>query len=138
MRDNARVRFFVNPLHVHQRQTEGYCSHNAWAPPTDVYETKKALVVKMALPGVRVGDVRIRFAPGVIAIFGHRDFQKDTEILTYHRMEIRSGRFERRIKVQLPLDPENTTARYDDGFLTIWIPRSNTHLQEVYTVKLML
>lgn len=69
----------------------------AWEPPVDVVETADALQVFVALPGVRSGDIELELQPGVLVIVAERAFPAAGRSARLHRMEIPSGRFERRI-----------------------------------------
>lgn len=92
-----------------------------WHPPTDVYETDSHLMVRIEVAGMHEEDFAISLDNRVLTIEGYRE---DPEAkLTYQRMEIPYGPFH--IEVYLPWDqePEDAIATYDNGFLTIAIPK---------------
>ncbi len=99
--------------------------HNTevWGPPTDVYETLDEMVIKMAIPGLRTGSVRVVFNEDVVVVSGYRRASHDPDLTAYHQMEIRNGYFERRLVIPKPIDPEATTVDYQSGFLWIRIPK---------------
>lgn len=70
---------------------------SAWEPPVDVVETAAALQVFVALPGVRLADIELALQPGGLTIVAQRAFPAPGRGARLHRMEIPSGRFERRI-----------------------------------------
>ncbi len=39
-------------------------------------------------------------------------------------MEVDYGKFERIVKIAIPIDTENTSAQYKEGFLRITIPKT--------------
>lgn len=99
-----------------------------WSPPTDVYETEEACVVKVEVAGMRDEDFEVAFEDQVLVIRGQRpDFN---ERRAYHQMEIRFGRFEIAVELPATLNMEKATAEYKDGFLIIVLPKSNTKQDE--------
>jgi len=110
----------------------------AWVPPTDVYETREAVVIKMSLPGIKTGNVQVRFEGDLVTISGYRDSPPEEGLVAYHRMEIRNGRFERTIVIHTPVDPECATAQYRDGFLWLRIPKVAARVHQVYALRIRL
>jgi HSP20 family protein len=81
-----------------------------WSPPTDLYETENEYIVRMEIAGMREA-----------VISGSRpDVQ---ERCAYHQMEIRCGRFSSAISLPSPVDLENATASYEDGFFVATLPK---------------
>ncbi len=136
MSSTGRLRFYIYPAQQPDRTSIKYDLENTWAPPTDVYETEDYLVIKMSIAGIDTEDVRIRFLLDGIAIMGYRNFQKDASTIAYHQMEIRSGRFKRVIKTQIPLDSENTRVRYDKGLLKVSIPKKKKRHESKHAIKI--
>jgi HSP20 family protein len=77
----------------------------AWAPPVDVLETEREVLVLAALPGVDVAKVEAAIEGAVLVIAGQRVLPPELRTATIHRLELPQGRFERRV----PLPP----GRYD-------------------------
>ena len=67
-----------------------------WEPPIDVLETAAGLLVIVALPGVRRGDMEIVVGKGEILVGGTRRWPT-TGSVRVHRVELPHGRFERRV-----------------------------------------
>ena len=111
---------------------------DVWEPPMDVYETHEAVVIKMSLPGVKPGDVRVRFDGDTVTISGHRVAPREPGMVAYHLMEIRNGYFERSVVVRRPIDPQGTGAQYEAGFLWIRIPKVQARVHHVYCVNIRL
>ena len=102
---------------------------NVWSPPTDVYETEGAIVVKAELAGMREEDFEVALEDNILMISGNRP--DPNERRAYYQMEISSGRFEFAVELPLPVDVELATAEYKDGFLTIHLPKINKKQIEV-------
>ena len=102
---------------------------SAWSPPTDVYETEEAYIIRLELAGMRDSDFEITLENGFLQICGTRaDYP---ERRAYQQMEIRFGRFSTVIGLPGPVDVEASTAEYADGFLTVTMPKAKPNLVEV-------
>jgi len=92
-----------------------------WSPPTDMYETEDAYIVRMEIAGMRDADFTVSIEEGFLMISGSRpDIQ---ERCAYHQMEIRSGKFFSAISLPNPIDLENASAAYEDGFFIVTLPK---------------
>jgi len=96
---------------------------NVWSPPTDLYETERACVIKVEIAGMRDEDFEVAFENNTLIISGNRpDF---TERRAYHQMEIRFGKFEIAVGLPAAVNIEKAIAEYKDGFLLIIIPKTD-------------
>ena len=102
----------------------------------DIKETDKDMVVKMDLPGVRKEAIQVKVENGrMLRVSGERDGEKeerkDTDRYHYYRSERQVGRFERLI--ELPLEAKDTgmEAKYENGVLTVKIPKASEKKKEV-------
>ncbi len=100
-------------------------SEQAWQPPTDVYETENEIVIKSEIAGIKSEEAVICLEGDHISIRGVR-YEKITISgkRTFKQMEINYGKFERIIKLDGHINPENVHAYYREGFLEIVIPKS--------------
>jgi HSP20 family molecular chaperone IbpA len=100
-----------------------------WSPPTDVYEADNAYVVRVELAGMRESDFEITLENGFLQINGTRpDVQARR---AYQQMEIRFGRFSTVVGLPGPVDVEASRAEYEDGFLTVTLPKVKPNFVEV-------
>jgi len=111
---------------------------DVWAPPTDVYETSTHVVVKMCVPGVSRDSVRVSFRGDVLTISGYRGAAPEPRLVAYHQMEIRNGYFQRRVAIRIPIDPEQTSAQYHDGFLWVRIPKAQRLSGGSFTIRVSI
>jgi HSP20 family protein len=90
-----------------------------YRPQVDVYrsEDPPTLTVQIELPGVDPQDVRLIAGPQALLIAGERRRPKDCG--HYQQMEIDYGPFQRQITLAENIDPENATATYERGILTV-------------------
>ena len=94
-----------------------------WQPAADVYETEKAIVVRLELAGVGSNDVQVTVAGDVLRIRGVRRPRVDEDAQRLHQMEIVSGPFERAIRIGFPFERDGVTASLEDGLLRVVVPK---------------
>ncbi|MFQ5857565.1 MAG: Hsp20/alpha crystallin family protein [Anaerolineae bacterium] len=104
--------------------------HCAWCPPTDVYETADAAVVKVEIPGVDEDDFRISFADNILIVGGVRH-ARETEQRAYQQMEIWSGPFRTQAHIPWRIDVDAVEAHYADGFLVVRLPKAGRQVKQV-------
>jgi len=94
---------------------------SGWEPPIDVLETAAGLLVVVALPGVRPGDMEIIVGNGEISVGGTRRWPTDGPVRV-HRVELPHGHFGRR--VPLPQGRYQLAGReHVDGCLMLTLRR---------------
>ena len=99
-------------------------SSKVWSPPTDMFERDDAYVVRMEIAGMKAADFTVSVEGSFLVISGSRpDVQ---ERCAYHQMEIRCGKFTSAISLPNPVDLENASAEYDDGFFVVILPKIKT------------
>jgi len=102
-------------------------SEKIWNPPTDVFETEGAIVVKMEIAGVRDQDLHISVENNLLVIRGSREEAHPAPKQNFHLIEIHYGQFERVFRLPGGLDTEHIAADYRQGFLSVRIPRKEYH-----------
>ena len=102
---------------------------SAWSPPTDVYETEDAIIVRVEVAGMREEDFEIALEDGFLKISGTRPDVPERR--AYHQMEIRFGKFSTAVGLPGPVDVDKSHAEYEDGFLTITLPKAKPNLIQV-------
>jgi HSP20 family molecular chaperone IbpA len=93
-----------------------------YRPQVDVFRTDEppALIVQVELPGVDPGSVELMASSQALLIAGERRRPKDTG--HYQQMEIDYGPFQRQITLAEDIDPDDASATYDRGILTVRLP----------------
>ena len=94
-----------------------------WQPDVDVFETEKAVVVRVELAGVRGDDLRVSVDGEALRISGVRMAPEPVEMQRLHQMEIATGPFERRLRIPIAFEREGVTAQLAEGFLTVTLPK---------------
>jgi HSP20 family protein len=96
--------------------------------PIDVLETDEAFVVTADLPGFEPDEIDATVTDRTLRIEAERDREASTSTDTDEGRFIRRERARRSLQrtVRLPadLDPEAVTATYEDGTLTVNVPKT--------------
>ena len=113
-----------NPVGKEQTLSEQWivCQHvGAWQPPTDFYEDDEAVVVRVEAAGVQSEGFSISLAERRLIVTGTR--ADGVSKRAYHQMEIHFGEFRAEVHLPWQVEPEAVVATYEDGFLTVRLPR---------------
>jgi HSP20 family protein len=93
---------------------------DVWHPHCDVYQTDAEWIIIVELAGMQKQDISIITTDEYIRISGERTLPAAGCRLSYHNMEIETGKFERRIYFPLvPIDRDHPKVIYENGFLRI-------------------
>jgi HSP20 family protein len=94
----------------------------SWSPVCNAYEYERGYWVQAALPGLDRKDIEIVVEDEVLTIRGERkeDAPKDR---TYFVREFNRGSFVRSFKLPKTADQTKVTAAYQDGVLTVELPK---------------
>ncbi len=90
----------------------------------DMYETKDDVVVKATIPGVKPEDVDLTITGDTLTIRGQSKEEKETKEENYIRRERYSGTFSRSIQLPAGLQTDKAEATFDNGVLTLKLPKS--------------
>jgi HSP20 family protein len=105
------------------------------APTMDLYQTEDSVVVKTGLPGVKPEDIQISVANGVLTIRGEVKEEKEEKERTYHLRERRYGTFSRSISLPSNVSTEKADAEFENGVLTLTLPKAEEAKAKTITVK---
>ncbi len=93
-------------------------------PALDLYTTPEAVIAKIALPGVKPADVDITIAEDLVTITGTFKEEKEVNEAGYVEKELSRGSFTRRFTVPTAIKAEVAKATFEDGLLTLTLPKS--------------
>lgn len=94
-----------------------------WAPPVNVYEDTENLVVEAQLPGIDIKDVNISVTDHTLELHGERKAAREDNRENYHFREAQYGSFARSFRLPNYVNPDQATAQYDKGILTVQVPK---------------
>ena len=103
--------------------------------PLDVSQTKDEVVIKASLPGLKPQDVEVSLDGNVLTLGGKTEASKDTEEESYVLRERRPGAFHRSLTLPRDLVTDKVEARFEDGVLTLTIPKSEESKPRTIEVK---
>jgi HSP20 family protein len=95
-----------------------------WWPAVDLTESKNEFKLVAELPGMKRGDVKISLTENVLTLRGEKRARKEEENESWHQVERTYGSFERSFQLTCPVDPAKVKARFEDGVLTVVLPKS--------------
>ena len=95
----------------------------SWLPAVDVFDNKDAVVVKAELAGMDPDDIQIEVEDNVLTVKGERRFEETVDEERYYRVERRYGSFQRSLALPQGVKPEDISASYEDGILTVTVPK---------------
>jgi len=91
--------------------------------PVDMIDQGDSVMVRAALPGINPSDIQVSLLGNVLSIDVEAS-GSDTERSNWLLRERPVGPFRRSITVPVPVDPDATQAQYDQGILTLTMPKS--------------
>ena len=99
-----------------------------WKPMTDVFETEQDLVMRIEVGGVSEEEIEATWEGETLLVRGVRGEQKHPGVKVYHKMEITTGPFERRITAppHLHLQKDSLRMSYKNGIFEIKIRHAIT------------
>ncbi|HEX6644661.1 MAG TPA: Hsp20/alpha crystallin family protein [Gemmatimonadales bacterium] len=106
-----------------------------WAPRLDLTETEKEFVVRCEVPGIHKENLDINLSGNLLRITGHRDAVQETKDEMYLYREREVGRFVRTLKLPVAVDEEHIEAAYQDGVLTIRVPKPAAAVAKKILIK---
>ena len=97
-----------------------------WAPSVDVCETTKAINVRIELPGVTIGQVKVGLNGNKLRICGEKKKRALRQrIVSHHCSERTYGHFDRVIPLRWSIDIKAATAELSNGMLLVHLPKLN-------------
>jgi HSP20 family protein len=91
--------------------------------PIDLAETPEGYTLRAVLPGVHPDNLNIDFADNVLTIRAESTVEEAPENTHYHVREIAGGTYERSWRFPVPINGEGIEASYEQGILTLHLPR---------------
>lgn len=107
--------------------------HKTWRPPTDVYETDDCVVVKVEIAGMEEPDFAVSLDGKNLTISGVR--RDPAAKLGYQQMEILYGNFETDVHLVRAIDEDKIEAVYQNGFLSLRLPKVKPRQVPVVSVE---
>ncbi|MDB6088410.1 MAG: heat shock protein Hsp20 [Gammaproteobacteria bacterium] len=94
-------------------------------PQINVSETDNEIRVTAELPGVDLDDLEVDVMEDMLVIRGDKRLERSNEDENYHFVERAYGSFQRTVQLPFAADPDQVTATFENGVLTIAVPKNN-------------
>jgi HSP20 family protein len=92
-------------------------------PALNVWGNADQVVVTAELPGLEIEDLDLNVVNNQLTLKGDRKSEKPAEDAVCHRSERSFGAFVRTVKLPFAVENEKVTAKYENGVLTVVLPR---------------
>lgn len=103
-------------------------------PRVDVVDAGDYLRVDAELPGMREDDIEVTLKDGLLTLSGERKVEsEDSDRRISERF---FGRFARHVPLGFEIDEDNVTATFDNGELTIRLPKTETARSDVKRIEI--
>lgn len=109
--------------------------NNNWTPSVDINESSDTFIIKADLPGIKKSDIEVKIEENVLILKAERKIDKKNVNEKYHFSERRSGVFSRSFKLPKSVKEEKITADFDNGVLSINIPKAEDAITSNRLVK---
>ena len=106
-----------------------------WSIPLDAVEEDDKLVVRASLPGISPDDIDVTVEDKVLTITGKTKEEHEQKEGGYLVRERRSGSFHRALRLPDTVDVDKAETHYEDGVLTIALPRTESRKAKHLTVS---
>jgi HSP20 family protein len=119
-------------------RTDGYGDDVAmgmWSPAVDMFEKNDHLVIKAELPGMEKKDINLDLKDGVLTLRGERKHENQVQDENFYRREMSYGKFVRTFSLPSDVDSEKIKAEFQNGLLTIEVPKPEQHKPKQITVN---
>ena len=128
----AMDRLFEDSFTPSRRQQNGNGGERTYRLPLDAYVTPEEIVVLANMPGIKPEDVEITIEGDTLTIRGERT--RPLENVDYVMQERPYGKFQRTLNINIPVDANRAEARYENGLLTLIIPKAEAAKPKVIQV----
>jgi len=92
-------------------------------PKVNVVNYDSSIEIDAAIPGLTKDDVNVEITDGVLTIQGTSAQRENVDDSQYLKRDIKRSSFRRSFTLGDNLDSSNVTARFDNGILTLSIPK---------------
>ncbi|NNE46878.1 MAG: Hsp20/alpha crystallin family protein [Rhodothermales bacterium] len=116
-------------------KANGDSEQAVWTPRVDLAESENAYLVHLDVPGMKKEDLEVNFQDGSVTVSGTRNEQTVGEDANFVRVERRFGRFYRSFDLPKTVDSSKIEATYEDGVLSIRIPKAEESKPKSVTIK---
>ena len=104
-------------------------------PPVDMWQDDNSVIIRAALPGLKADDVQISITGDMLTLRGEYRQKEERNDDRFQMRENLYGSFERSLLLPVPVLSDKAQAQFEDGVLTITLPKSEEIKPKTITVK---
>lgn len=109
---------------------------SAFVPRLDLQETDDKITLSAELPGLTDKDVEVSVDKEYLTVKGEKKEEKETKSKGRYFTERRFGSFERTIRLPTSVEKDKISAKFDNGILTVDVPKSPEAKKEVKKIPI--
>ena len=118
--DRVFDRFFPS----REEERDAPPSQAVWRPRMDLLETDEAYRLHLDMPGMTKDDLTISYQDDELVVSGERERPQIGDGEEFVRVERSFGQFRRAFTLPRTVDADNIGATYDNGVLTLTVPKA--------------
>jgi|ADurb_Cas_02_Slu_FD_contig_21_2056251_length_555_multi_3_in_0_out_0_1 HSP20 family protein len=99
------------------------CAAALWNPLTDIIEDAKGFKVLLEIPGMRIADIQVKVRGSQLEVWGTKGREFGCTAESCSRLEREFGHFHRIIQFPAPVDGDGICTDYQNGILTVSLPK---------------
>jgi HSP20 family protein len=93
------------------------------SPRIEVTETENDIRVIAELPGVKEQEIEVSLDEGMLSLRAEKKVERKEERENIHFSERSYGMFQRTLQLPFQVDPDQVSAAFENGVLTITVPK---------------
>ncbi len=105
-------------------------------PATNVYENEQSVEIALSVPGYKKDQLQIEVDNDILAIRGNVANQEESGSKHVY-VEFKTANFEKKFRLSDKLDAEKVNARFENGILTVTVPRKELVSQKKREVEIV-
>jgi HSP20 family protein len=91
-------------------------------PSVNIFESRSEYRLELAAPGLSKSDIQIKIEDDILKLSANKEIEGSQE--GWKRREFDYGKFSRTFRLTEDVDVENIQATYDQGVLTLILPKA--------------
>ena len=119
-------------------QGTGIVGADTWQPMLDLCETEAEVLIRLEVPGIEEGDLRLYFKENSLYIEGFKrepEFSRDDKV-HFLCLERGYGSFQKIVQGKWVVNPREAVASLKNGVLTIQLPKIENDRGDVIPVPI--
>lgn len=120
--DRVFDRFFPSQ----EQDQESSSPQAVWRPRMDLIETEDDYRLHLDMPGMSTDDIKISYQDNELVVSGERTSKRADEGEEFVRVERSFGQFRRAFTLPRTVDADSISATYENGVLTVTVPKTET------------